>query len=53
MRKIQCEDINGRKFSLLVDDDSIIIDQEWIDRQNINRAKAGRRPIVKWNVSSI
>ena len=55
MRKIYCDDANGRKFSLMIDDESVVIDQAWIDHQNEVRAKdmfgLGRTaPIVKWRV---
>jgi hypothetical protein len=53
MRKIHCDDVNGRKFSLMVDDDAVVIDQAWIDRQNANRAKVGRAPIAKWSVKAV
>lgn len=53
MRKIYCNDVNGRRFSLLIDDDSLVIDQAWIDSQNVNRAKAGRAAIATWRVESV
>lgn len=56
MKRIRCTDANGRKFSLMVRED-VEVTQEWIDEQNVNRAKFGfgqhTEAIVEWTVETI
>lgn len=50
MFQIKCIDTNGRKFSLMSE---VPVDEAWIARQNVNRAKVGRAAIVSWECEAI